>query len=849
MTFLNPTLFAAGLACIAIPILIHLLMQRRRKPIAWGAMRFLIEAYKRQQRRLKLERWLLLLARCLLVAALAMAFGKPLVGQSLVGGQSRTLYILIDNSLTAQARGPAGSALDRHKVDARALIESLRAGGDGHRVGVITLGGPSEALVMPPSPDLSAVLAQIDRVTPTDSRADIAGALSRVAAEFAGAPAPAAPAAPATPAAADRFVPVAERTTVAVLSDLRRGSLSASGAEAPRPVRLPAGVRLLASRPALEPLGNIAITRVEPLRSVLVQGSGDASAGLVRITLSRSGEAAGASTAGERITALSAWLARPDQTSPPAARATASVRWAAGEETATAVVQLPDDAAAPAAPSEPRARSGTQVIIAAIDGGDAIAADDRWRRPIESRGSLRVGVAASSQFGASQRADQLSPGTWARLALAPTSEARGIDVVMIEPAAIDGARLAGLDALILPRPDLVSESAWSRVALFVESGGLLVVFPPGEAPVHLWPDAMNAALAASIGTEWSIPRESRTLAGEPAGTGARLEVPAQATPTGDDLDLLTLVGGELGDLVSAVRVRRVLPVVSTSGTVRPLLIAGGEPVVSLMNAPSPTAGATPASGAAPTGTPTEPVGGRRGGRGLVVVAGVALDLEWSDLPAKPLMVPLMQELVRQGVGRARGTYLAIAGDAPPAPARTVELRARGNDAPDASNDANADGTPAAIGRGGPIRRAGLLSAVDETGVERALVAVNPDPRASDVGVEEPRAIAAWLTGADNAAAQGGAGATVVWLTDANPEPSDGPTGIGETVAAAAAFGAQAQSGPTTPIWTILLAVALAMGVIEMLLARAASHASVKTSGGGLTGAMAGVGGAGAGAGA
>src|SRR5262245_33329254 len=101
MTFLNPILAWTGLACVAIPILIHILMRRRRRPVAWAAMKFLLEAYRKQRRRTNLEQILLLASRCLLVALLALALGKPVLGAAgLLGGPgSRTLYLLIDNSL------------------------------------------------------------------------------------------------------------------------------------------------------------------------------------------------------------------------------------------------------------------------------------------------------------------------------------------------------------------------------------------------------------------------------------------------------------------------------------------------------------------------------------------------------------------------------------------------------------------------------------------------------------------------------------------------------------------------------------------------------------------------------
>ena len=79
MTFLNPILFSVGAACVALPIVIHILLRRRRRPIPWAAMRFLLDAYRKQRRKINLEQVLLLAARCLLVALLALAVGKPVL--------------------------------------------------------------------------------------------------------------------------------------------------------------------------------------------------------------------------------------------------------------------------------------------------------------------------------------------------------------------------------------------------------------------------------------------------------------------------------------------------------------------------------------------------------------------------------------------------------------------------------------------------------------------------------------------------------------------------------------------------------------------------------------------------
>ena len=50
MTFLNPLLLF-GMAAIASPIIIHMFMNRRIKPVVWAAMRFLLASVQKNQKR------------------------------------------------------------------------------------------------------------------------------------------------------------------------------------------------------------------------------------------------------------------------------------------------------------------------------------------------------------------------------------------------------------------------------------------------------------------------------------------------------------------------------------------------------------------------------------------------------------------------------------------------------------------------------------------------------------------------------------------------------------------------------------------------------------------------------
>ena len=276
MTFLHPALLAAGLACIAIPIIIHLLMHRRRKPVMWGAMRFLLEAYKRQRRRIMLEKWLLLACRVLLIALVALAIGRPLLGRLAPGKPGKTIYILIDNSLTSGVRDASGAtALSRHKQAAKQVLKSLRSlaasGSEADRVGLISLGGPAEGLVVPASANLGSVETLIDAVEATDSKADFPGALTLLSGSL-------------SPVEGSGLAaPRPDRSFVVLLSDYLDGSLdlaatSTDASQSLGGVKLPDGVRLISSTPSTEAASNISITALEPLRSVLVDAAKGAGA-------------------------------------------------------------------------------------------------------------------------------------------------------------------------------------------------------------------------------------------------------------------------------------------------------------------------------------------------------------------------------------------------------------------------------------------------------------------------------------------------------------------------------------------------------------------------------------------
>lgn len=128
MSFLAPSLLW-GLLAATIPVLIHLISNRRTKRMDFSAVRFIKELEHDTIRKLKLRQIILLVLRTLAVIALVLSFARPVkIGYfPLVGsiGQSTRIAMLFDNSASMNANVERTSLLDRSKETAMNLLRNL----------------------------------------------------------------------------------------------------------------------------------------------------------------------------------------------------------------------------------------------------------------------------------------------------------------------------------------------------------------------------------------------------------------------------------------------------------------------------------------------------------------------------------------------------------------------------------------------------------------------------------------------------------------------------------------------------------------------------------------------------
>lgn len=627
MTFSNPLLLF-GLAAVAIPVVIHLMTRHRAERIPWGAMQFLVGSFGGRNRRMLLEEALLLVARCLLVALLALALALPLVragggvaarllvpgvlaaaaafgaGTALaslprwrwglfalgaailaasLGGTAwrlwhggpatpaagREVAIVLDGSPSMRLVRDGTTNFERGQAAVRGLVAGMPAGG---RASVFVAGGPTRGLVRRPSPRADEIDAALAAAEPGSDRLTAAEALAAAAASF--------------PEDA-----TGDRTVVLVGDAQRTGWGEREGVDWPA-VAAALGnagpdTGLVVHRLSVpEPLGNLQVASVRVPADVIAPHRGVT----VAVRVANTGTA---DAAADRELAL------------------------AVDGLVVARQRLPALAAGTDTTVEFRhafVGGGLHGIEARLAAGDDFAWDDRAAEVV--RVFERLPVLLVEGNPASRFLDRA--GAFIDVALSPggaggdAGGAAGMfDVSTIDLAAVAELHdFSGWRAVILCDVPRLPPRAAAALAQFVAEGGGLLIVPGGRSEPEFYggwqTDAATAVPPARLA-------ERLLRRGDEPARGIALE-------TLEHPALRGLADGAVADLDAAVIAAH-----------WKLALDPADPTVTL-------------GGALHGGDPF--VVERQLGKGRVVMTSVALDRGGGNLPALQAFVPLVQELVQ-----------------------------------------------------------------------------------------------------------------------------------------------------------------------------------------------------------
>jgi hypothetical protein len=180
MSFLYP-LFFAGIAAIAVPIILHMIRRHTRKRITFSSLLFLRTTVPRFRNRSRIEDILLLVLRCMILALLAIAFSRPFfrkeIDNSVVDNPGRRVVILIDTSASMRRTG----LWDRAVSEAQAAINGIKP---ADRLCVMSFDKDARAVIgfeswgqMEPQLRMSSVKTALSGLTPGWESTNLGNAL------------------------------------------------------------------------------------------------------------------------------------------------------------------------------------------------------------------------------------------------------------------------------------------------------------------------------------------------------------------------------------------------------------------------------------------------------------------------------------------------------------------------------------------------------------------------------------------------------------------------------------------------------------------------------------------------
>ncbi|MGO9111007.1 MAG: BatA domain-containing protein [Thermoguttaceae bacterium] len=184
-----PPLFAFGfeslpmlgwLAAAAAPWLIHLFSRRKYRETAWAAMDFLLAAVKRRTRRIRIEQWLLLLVRTLVIVALVTAVAEPYLEHAMpvFSPNGSTHHVLvIDSSYSMAYKAADRTRFEEAKQWAARIVEQSSRG-DGFTL--VQMASPPRVIVATPGLEKEPICQEIQNLELLHTGADLAATLAEV---------------------------------------------------------------------------------------------------------------------------------------------------------------------------------------------------------------------------------------------------------------------------------------------------------------------------------------------------------------------------------------------------------------------------------------------------------------------------------------------------------------------------------------------------------------------------------------------------------------------------------------------------------------------------------------------
>jgi len=151
--FVSPFFLIAAAAGAVVPLILHLMQNRKRDKMPFPTLRFLKAAEKQSSRRIRMENLLLWLIRTLIMILIGLAFAMPILrsqGMGWLGDAPRDIAIVIDGSYSMGYNTGRQTVWKKATDTARSIVEGL---GDNDRFCIYVAREQPEALIAEPIGD------------------------------------------------------------------------------------------------------------------------------------------------------------------------------------------------------------------------------------------------------------------------------------------------------------------------------------------------------------------------------------------------------------------------------------------------------------------------------------------------------------------------------------------------------------------------------------------------------------------------------------------------------------------------------------------------------------------------
>lgn len=606
MSFLNP-LLAVGAAALTVPLIIHLLNRSRFRTVQWAAMHLLESVISTNRRRFRIDQLLLLLIRCAIPALLAFLMARPvLTGSGTPAGSApASLVILLDNSYSMEVADPAGTRFDAAVETACGLVEASPAGSE---FVVLLTGGQPTPLFEQPISDSRTVVRRLRQLQAGFGASAVSDSLDRAISVVAGMS--------------------HARREIVILSDFQPADWQTFRDESGAAVRerlqqqsIPVELSLLPivsgknANAALVQTPNLVVERLELPPHAIAVGQEIAVRAQVR------------NYGGEELASVRVVLNLD------------------GEELSVVQTSLQPDGVTqvlfPCTVQTP----GSHVLNVEVVHADALAADNHCSAAILVQDDLPVLLVDGDPSTGPLQSETdylsvaLTPFTFGRLQLSDLITTRTITTDALSADSIADSRV-----IVLANVARLSDVQLAALTEYVEGGGTLLVTAGNRLDLNWYRDQFFAA------GNGLLPAAFQSLRGlDPAASGDSDEgVPtARILAQRFEHPSLILFNDPSGGDLSAAEIRRWYQVRWDTPAESSEAVDGEESDNVRQDRESTEESATvaPVTVIARLDSGDPLILERRVGDGVVLQMATACDAEWSDLPQRPVFVPLMQQLI------------------------------------------------------------------------------------------------------------------------------------------------------------------------------------------------------------